>query len=327
MAGQVCIYCWRTERQVSFDREHIIPESIHGRLALQDHVCVECNRWLGAHVDHHILRIPDILAAQAEFAGKTTHDRVLKHNFNVRLVSGTGAEFLAHAKGQHLELLTQAHPIHGMIYAQSSARESLRKHLRREYRGRIEQDKLEEELERICQWLAEAPHGEELHSPLFASAFKKYAETLQAKVEPKATPNVKPLIAKIAYEFIFFTAFNKLFTTTDLARRLLETITSSEREQKVFVNRIKPRFQQLQPFHFIKFFRYGDYARVDVGFYGFVHYVLFAAVVLPKDFFQNLSEHFDFPEMVGIQYEYHFANSAHGFWAFGTDGRTKALTG
>lgn len=327
MPKQVCIYCWKTQGQVAFSAEHIIPESLRGRLTLEDHVCVGCNSWLGAHVDHHILRVPDILAAQVQFADEKTHDRVLKHNFNIKLVSETGAEFLAHARGQKLQLLTQAHPIQGMIYSESSIRESLRKSFSRQSRHKIPKDMMNKEIKRLCQWMKEASPGEEFYSTLFDLGFTKRSETLQTKVEPKTIPDVKSLIAKIAYEFIFIVMYKRLFTTGDLATRLLEAITSSHDKNNVFVHRIESQFQQLQPFHFIRFYRYEGYVRVDVGFYGYVHYMLFAPVVLPQNFFQNLSEQFDFPQMVGVHYEQHFSNASQGFWALGMNGKIKPLTG
>ena len=238
MAKQVCIYCWKTAEQVSFNREHVIPYSIMGRLVLENYVCAACNSWLGSNVDDHILRLPAILTAVAKFADTATHDRVLKHNYNVKLVSESGSEFVGHASAQNLALLTQQHPIHGMIYSETSARESLRKTLERKHGAEISKDGLAAEADRIAAWMTQAEHGEEIQSPFFETPFRKYAEMLQAKVEPRTQANIAPLIAKIAYEFIFITSFKKLFTTDDLEDRLRRTIAGSTQETHVHIHRL-----------------------------------------------------------------------------------------
>jgi hypothetical protein len=71
-----CIWCgklFNTDEQRS--REHIVPESLLGRLQSQD-VCHTCNNQFGSTLDHLLLRNGDIL--QAAFEAGIHPDRILR---------------------------------------------------------------------------------------------------------------------------------------------------------------------------------------------------------------------------------------------------------
>lgn len=48
--NRTCTFCQSQGPDTTFDREHVIPRSIGGRLFLDDFVCKPCNGWLGADV-------------------------------------------------------------------------------------------------------------------------------------------------------------------------------------------------------------------------------------------------------------------------------------
>jgi len=324
---QVCIYCWRTQNESAFHPEHVIPDALGGLLALPDHVCVDCNKWLGANVDHHILKHPDILNALASLGDMERRDRILKHNYDANLVSESGAEFLAHASSQRIALLPQKHPLHGMIYPEEVASDALRKNLqRKQKRLGFNADEARMEIKRICRWAVNGAPGDELHSKLFQSGFRKNTEALHAKLEPKTKAQPNALIAKIAYEFMFLVGYRRFFQVEDLSKRLLKQIASTENVGGIVIYRIKAPFDEPKPFHFIRFYRSGEYPRVDVGFYGTVVYMMFAPIALPEDFFSHISTRFNFPNMVGVQYEQGVsADSTQTIWALGQNNTVKCL--
>jgi hypothetical protein len=321
MQKQVCIYCWRTSDNVSFNTEHVIPDALNGRLTLDDYVCEECNSWLGRHVDHQILGIPEILMAQKEYGSNKRYVHARNHKFDIKLLSETGEEFLAHEKQQKPHLLPQKHPVFGMMHPESSMRESLQKNLQRKLGTKDLTNKEQQEIDRVCKMTS----GSKIYSPIFGSFFSKHTEKFRTVFSPKSKPIVEPLIAKIAYEFIFIVAYKKLFTTEDLAARLLSAIYRTE-PSKTFIYRAKSRFESPQPFHFIRLYNHGGYIRFDVGFYGTIHYVLFTPIKMPDDFFQDINAKYDFQKIIGIQYEHDLSNSSQGVWAVDATGTMRPLT-
>ncbi len=76
-----CIFCFRNSPEVTFNEEHLIPDSIGGKLILCDYVCTECNKKFGAEFDHQILKNPDIFRAIEKLELRHDRTRIIKHNF------------------------------------------------------------------------------------------------------------------------------------------------------------------------------------------------------------------------------------------------------
>lgn len=51
-----CIYCGKSGPSVKLGDEHIIPYGLGGRLVLPDTSCKDCEKIIGAYVEHQILR-------------------------------------------------------------------------------------------------------------------------------------------------------------------------------------------------------------------------------------------------------------------------------
>ena len=78
-----CIFCFRSEPEVTFSREHVIPDCLGGKLILLEYVCARCNGDFGGVFDHEILKNPNIIAALGKL--KVPHDRAQLINKNYRL--------------------------------------------------------------------------------------------------------------------------------------------------------------------------------------------------------------------------------------------------
>ncbi len=80
--SKACIFCSRTDLETNFSDEHIIPESIGGRLVL-DQVCAECNSGLGHDVDPEILKIPEVLKALEYLDIPHAREGILRSYYNI----------------------------------------------------------------------------------------------------------------------------------------------------------------------------------------------------------------------------------------------------
>jgi hypothetical protein len=326
MPSQVCIYCWRTGDDVAFSEEHIIPDCVFGRLVLPDHVCADCNRWLGAKVDHQVLKVPDVLRAHEALGYTDRHQELLRHNYRVKLVTESGNEFIARVKGAKPELLTQRLDDGTLIYPESTADADLRKTLERTGRRRAMSDEeSESEINRICIWAKEAAPGDEIDSPLFGSKFRKESRALHSQVEPVAKGEATRVVAKIAYEFMFLVGYRRLYDIENLHKNLISAIGGQEDTQGLIIYRMKPKIPKPEPFHYIRLYSHAGYPRVDVGFFGSIAYMMFATSPLPQDFFESIGKRFDCPQIVGVQYEEGTNGDFQTMWALESNGKTKLL--
>ena len=67
---------------------------------------------------------------------------------------------------------------------------------------------------------------------------------------------------------------------------------------------------------------------LTVGFYGTLAYHLVVFVTLPDDFFKDVADYADFPNMIGVQYQGGIGGkfgSDQAFWALGPEGKSKQL--
>lgn len=326
MASRVCIYCWRTDGDVAFSEEHIIPDCVFGRLVLYDSVCAACNGWLGANVDHQILKVPDILRAHEALGYTARYQELLRHNYRSKLVSESGDKFIARANTPKPELLTQRLADGTLIYPESSADVDLRKTLVRTGRRRdLSHKESDAEINRICMWAKEATPGDEIDSPVFGSKFGKESRPLHFQVEPVVKGEATRVVAKIAYEFMFLVGYKRLYDIENLHKHLINTIGGQENTQGGIIYRMKPQIPNPEPFHYIRFYSHAGYPRVDVGFFGSIAYVLLATSPLPHDVFDHIGKRFGCSNIMGIQYEEGTNGDFQALWAIESDGKTKLL--
>ncbi|HNQ77956.1 MAG TPA: HNH endonuclease [Acidobacteriota bacterium] len=327
-----CIFCFRTEDEVSFRIEHIIPDAIGGRLKLEKYVCFDCNSWLGANVDHHIQRVPDILTALHKIGDIERLDHILKSNYDATLESQSGDKFRAHADSKGFYLLPQKNSAGNIIWPEKRGTEILKKSLQRQDINADETCK-EKEIERICKFAENSIAGEKFIPDSIPFEFEKHSEKLKPNLVPKALGDPNALIAKIAYEFMFFVGSARFFQVKGLAERLLEEIEpqlEKKNDVKMFINRVKSLCEEPRPYHFIRFEHHPKCPpMLTVGFYGTLAYHLVIFVTLPEDFFKEIADYANFPSMIGIQYQGGIGgnkySSEQAFWALGPDGKSKQI--
>ena len=95
-----CIFCFKTDLEVPFSEEHLIPDCIYGLLYFDSIVCKSCNDWFGYKVDLQILRLPEIANAFKELGYTKEYEIILKNNYNINGKLGDGTEIKVYIKNQ-----------------------------------------------------------------------------------------------------------------------------------------------------------------------------------------------------------------------------------
>ena len=90
-----CIFCFKTDLEVPFSIEHLIPDCIYGFFSFKNIVCKYCNEWFGSNVDLQILRLPEIINAFKELGFIKEHEIILKNNYNIKGKFADGTECTA----------------------------------------------------------------------------------------------------------------------------------------------------------------------------------------------------------------------------------------
>jgi hypothetical protein len=323
-----CIFCLRTEGEIKFSIEHVIPDSIGGHLKLDDFVCKDCNSWMGGNVDHSILKVHDLIGVLDKLGKTELIDEILKNHYDATLESESGEILRAHANTKKPILLPQLGSFGSMIYPEKHGAEALVKNLeRQEKKLGLDKEMAAKEKDRIISFFNSAAPGEKLESDLFQSYFLQHSAKLHLRIDPKKDTKPDALIAKIAYEFMFFTAYNKFFKVPNLAKSLRQIIFSLPQDPsvRIFINRIKPCLKEPIPFHFIRLGYRHTYPVITVGFYGILLYELMAFTTLPDDFFSSIEEDLRLPKITQIEYQDGIDDGAQLFRVCDLDGKWKEL--
>lgn len=82
-----CIFCFRKNTELPFNREHIIPQNVGGNLFIDD-VCRDCNSNLGRFIDIQILKYPEILKAFEHLQMPHNKEGILKNYYKITGKSG-----------------------------------------------------------------------------------------------------------------------------------------------------------------------------------------------------------------------------------------------
>ena len=128
-----CIFCFKTYPEVTFSKEHLIPDSLGGQLILNDWVCSRCNSKFGAEFDHEILKNPEIIAALEKLRLPHNRAQLINQNFRIRGFSG-GIEIKSRATKNGFELPPQPLPDGSVIYPEMEYKEPLLKSILRDQR-------------------------------------------------------------------------------------------------------------------------------------------------------------------------------------------------
>jgi len=293
-----CIYCLRTDLETSFTIEHIIPASLKGFLVLENHVCDDCNSWLGRNVDYQILRVPEITDGFSRLGYDKEHQKTIKYHYDItaELREGLVVKYGRYVKGE-IVFPTQDLPDGSSIVPESSAFDTLLKKSKRDERVktfRFTDEQIEANFKRFWSKYEKSKVGQRLISNDLGIDLIKRSSQPKLTIEPKQKANVLPLIGKIAYEFYFFISGGKFFNkeNDDLRSGLGSLIRGEFREKEklpndMFFMREKPISDDYQKHHLIRL----DFAEKiwvqHVSFFGHVQYLL-TTNALSNDILESL---------------------------------------
>jgi hypothetical protein len=321
-----CIFCFRSEPEVTFSREHLIPDCLGGRLILHEYVCAECNSELGAEFDHEILKNPNIITALEKL--KVPHDRaqLINRNFRVRGFA-EGIEVKGRATGEGFEFPPQPLPNGSLVHPEAEYKEPLLKRTLRNQRlyvAGLTADQIREEFRKLTEAYDQAKVGDKVEWPTLGVTLMKRSDALKIKLEPKGSGDASHLVAKIAYEFGFIVGYRDFLSSERVAQPLHRLIMTGEKQPGFHVFQLSTDFSDFVPVHFISFQIYEYMTRVIVGFFGSIAYTLIAPPFQHKVLHQT-GEHYNCHNLIGVEYQQDLQEETVGFWALLPDGNNKYI--
>ena len=225
-----CIFCFRSNPGVTFSKEHLIPDSLGGKLILNDWVCSERTCRFGAEFDHEILKNPEIVAALEKL--KLSHNRAQLINQNFRIRGSAGEiEVKGRATRDGFEFPPQSLPDGSVIHPETEYKEPLLKSILRDqrlYDAGLTTDQIMEEYERLVETYEKAAVGEKIEWSTLGRTLIKRSEAFKIKLEPKGSGDVSKLVAKIGYEFGFLTCYREFLSSERVAKSLHSFIMNGE---------------------------------------------------------------------------------------------------
>jgi hypothetical protein len=324
MAQQICIYCTRTDNETTFSREHIIPQNIGGSLFFDDYVCRGCNSSLGANVDVEILKVPEVIDAFESL--RIPYDRfgILKRHYNV-IGSFDSIELRGRLTRKGFEFSPQTMPDGSMVAPEQRFPEPLTKSLSRDpdlARSGIPPEEVKAEIQNLLEAYANANPGETVHSPRLRRTLVKRSSKLKVKLTARDEPRVNPLIAKIAYEFLFLLGGRHLFEAdnAETCDFLLDAI-AGKTVQGLSVHRLQPHNRGYQPFHIVHIKNEPNFLCVRILFFSSIYFVLISQPVSPV-MFAELSDKMN-ATVAGVEFQQCLDRNAKAFWAVMEDGTVK----
>lgn len=325
----MCIFCGRTDNDVEFNREHIIPENIGGTLFLDNAVCVDCNSRLGTQVDAETLKLPDVLRAFEKL--NIPHDGagILNRHYNVTGQLEDIELRFGIVQGNDFVFPAQRLADGSLITPEQNYFASLEKITSRDRRLRevgLSTQEIEDELEGLRRSYEQASSGDVVDCPQLGIAVRKRSDQLRIEVAPHREANINPLIAKIAYEMIFLCGGAEWFSedNSELRHLLLTSIDAMEMPRGIFVMRVEASMADYSPVHLIRLEPHSGLTILRVVFFGHIEYVL-TARPLSSDFLNNLKRLLQVENLHAIVYQQQLAKSVKSFWTVTDDGETKCI--
>lgn len=322
-SNAVCIFCLRTDKDTTFNREHVIPQNVGGTLFLDDATCRDCNSKLGAHIDAEILKLPDVLKAFDTLG--IPHDRngILNRYYNITGKTGDTALHFGKAKGKGFVFPEQRPSDGSLITFERDYFSSLKRDVKRDARLReagLSAQEIERRLEELRLRRDQAQHGEDVEYPELGLILRKRSEQIAVNVVPRGTADVHPLVAKIAYEIMFLYGGAEFFSfeNLDLRQQLLASIDEKEMQKSIFVMRVEPMIEEFRPVHLIRL-EFPEYITIlRVAFFGNIEYAL-TAKPLSRAFITNLKEQLQVENLWAIGFQQELGRSEKSFWTVTSD--------
>ena len=269
----VCIFCGLSDKYALFNREHIIPDNIGGTFFIDNAVCEACNGKLGSQVDVEILKLPDVMSAFEVL--EIQHDRngILNRQYNITGKTHDVELRFGKANGSAFSFSSQRLPDGSLITPERDWLAALRRTVNRDEKLRITgitEQEIDHMLARLQQCYERAQDGEFVECLELGLKLRKLTSPLSVTVAPREKANVELLIAKIAYETIFFYGGAEFFSEENLNLRLqlLTSIDEMQMQKDIFVMRVEPVIKKFSPVHLIRL-EFPDYITIlRVAFFG-----------------------------------------------------------
>ncbi len=324
--SRLCMYCLRTDSEVEFNREHLIPQSIGGKLFIDDFVCSNCNSFLGSSVDSEILKLPDVLQALRQL--KIPHDRtaILNRYYKIKGISET-LELPAAATDSGYELRNVTMPDGSVVVSEFDLKKVLAKTISRDERLKhldVSNSEVGEEIQNLLKEYDKAHPGEKIEWPALGRTLMKHSGKFKFKIVPDDQVNVERLVAKIAYEFILFVGATRLNNNLGIVESLRRQIATGDSQNPIFVTRIESPIEEIQPVHVIALEIIGNMTRVEVVFFGNIDFVL-VGPPLSEHFFRPFDEKYGIKGARGVLYEQDIGDTRKKFGLFMEDGAVMGL--
>jgi hypothetical protein len=325
----MCIFCGRTDNDVKFNREHIIPENVGGTLFLDDAVCVDCNSNLGTRVDSETLKLPDILKAFEKLNIPHDKDGILNRHYNVTGQLGDIELKFGRVQDNDFVFPPQRLADGSLMTPEENYFNSIEKVAMRDTRlqeAGLSLQQIRDELESLRRSYENARGGDIVDCPRLGMAVRKHSDQLHIEVAPRNKANISPLIAKIAYEMLFVCGGPEWFgkENAELRHLLLDSIDTMEIQRGVFVMRAEASMADYAPIHLIRLEPHSGLTILRVVFFGHIEYVL-TARPLSNDFVSSLKRSLQTDNLRAIVYQQQLDKSVKSFWTVTDDGEIKCI--
>lgn len=321
----VCIFCARTNKDVLFNREHIIPDNIGGTFFIDNAVCSKCNSTLGTHIDAEILKLPDILTAFDVLGIQHDRDGILNRNYNITGKTHDVELRFGKTNGRAFSFPSQRCPDGSLITPERDRFALLNQIISRDKELRvtgITEQEIEHMLGGLRQRYEQAQDDEFVECLELGLKLRKLVGPSSVDIAPKVKANIEPLIAKIAYEVMFFCGGEEFFikANPELRLQLLTSIDKQEMQRDIFVMRVEPVIKEFSPVHLIRL-EFPDYITIiRVVFFGRIEYVL-VTKPLSRVFADNLKRNLRIDDLYAIDFQQELYKSTKSFWAVTTNGK------
>jgi hypothetical protein len=253
--GDRCIICLLPK---PFTREHIIPESLGGKLT-SHFLCKDCNSRLGAEVDRTAKTDPAI--RRAAMALSAVNPDLLRA-INDSQIFNTNQDIQFKAKGDTLKVRPKRNADGSLIQANEDARKTLARIMEKAGKSKVF---VESRLEAYDK----APSGV-LIQLMPDLAVKKWKPS-EIKLFPGGDPMHSTLLLKIAYELIALHLGDTIYDD-DPPLVMLRAALTDFREPYPFVELYTARQQRRDLFHGLVFEGNSPIARVQIRLFGTLAY-------------------------------------------------------
>lgn len=298
-----CIYCLRNEEDVKFNREHLIPESVLGKLFIDNYVCEECNSTLGTEVDILIFGIPETLICLKYLGIKFNRKKIYQKLYEVRAVVGEQI-FNARATTDGFSVINQELDDGSFIVADTDFHKSFTKSVLRDSevsKATITEKEVRNEIDRIILEYEKTEVDTVLESSLLGRKIIKRSEKIEYQSRPRKKILIERLVAKIAYEFLFFIGAPKARTIVPLLEDLFQLLNTGNSQGSLFISRQVPPEDKPKDYHVISLDTLCGCTRIEVIFFGYISYLIIGPV-LPTDFFEAYEDQFG-QKIYGVLFE------------------------